>query len=51
MKYLRSYKIFESHSDILEYMHILTDNEPEIVYESAYGILIFDLNMFCAFVC
>ena len=44
MKYLRSYKIFESHSDILEYMHILTDNEPEIVYESAYGILIFDLN-------
>jgi hypothetical protein len=44
MKYLRRYKIFESHSDILQYISILTDNEPEIIYESTYGILIFDLN-------
>jgi hypothetical protein len=44
MKYLKSYKIFESHSDVLEYMYILTDNEPEIVFESKYGILICDLN-------
>jgi hypothetical protein len=44
MKHLKSYKIFESHSSILEYMYILTDNEPEIVFESSYGILIFDLN-------
>jgi len=44
MKHLKSYKIFESHSNILEYMYILTDNEPEIVFESSYGILIFDLN-------
>jgi len=44
MKHLKSYKIFESHSDVLEYMYILTDNEPEIVFESKYGILIFDLN-------
>jgi hypothetical protein len=44
MKHLKSYKIFESHSNILEYMYILTDNEPEIVYESSYGILICDLN-------
>jgi hypothetical protein len=44
MKHLKSYKIFESHSSILEYMYILTDNEPEISFESSYGILIFDLN-------
>lgn len=44
MKHLKSYKIFESHSNILEYMYILTDNEPEISFESSYGILIFDLN-------
>jgi hypothetical protein len=44
MKHLKSYKIFESHSDVLEYMYILTDNEPEIVFESSYGIIIFDLN-------
>ncbi len=44
MKYLRTYKIFESHSNILEYVSILTDNEPEIIYESSYGIIIFDLN-------
>jgi pimeloyl-CoA synthetase len=44
MRYLKSYKIFESHSDVLEYMYILTDNEPEIVFESSYGILICDLN-------
>ncbi len=44
MKHLKSYKIFESHSDVLEYMYILTDNEPEIVFESKYGILICDLN-------
>ncbi len=44
MKHLKSYKIFESHSNILEYMYILTDNEPEIVFESSYGILICDLN-------
>jgi hypothetical protein len=25
-------------------MYILTDNEPEISFESSYGILIFDLN-------
>jgi hypothetical protein len=44
MKYLKSYKIFESHSNILEYISILTDNQPEIIYESCYGIIIFDLN-------
>ena len=44
MKHLKSYKIFESNSNILEYMYILTDNEPEISFESSYGILIFDLN-------
>jgi hypothetical protein len=44
MKHLKSYKIFESHSNILEYMYILTDNEPEISFESSYGILICDLN-------
>ncbi len=44
MKHLKSYKIFESHSNILEYISILTDNEPETIYESTYGILIFDLN-------
>ncbi len=44
MKYLRTYKIFESYSNILEYISILTDNEPEIIFESSYGIIIFDLN-------
>ena len=44
MKHLKSYKIFESHSNILEYISILTDNQPEVIYESSYGIIIFDLN-------
>jgi hypothetical protein len=34
MRYLKSYKIFESNSNILEYISILTDNQPEIIYES-----------------